>query len=63
MAECLGSCTQNPGATRETVAKVLGIPLENVASYVTLLGGGFGESPSPTMSWRRHCWRRKWQRR
>ena len=26
------SCTQNPGATRETVAQALGIPVENVAS-------------------------------
>lgn len=41
------SCTQNPGATRETVAQALGIPVENVASYVTLLGGGFGRKSKP----------------
>ncbi len=41
------SCTQNPGGTRETVAQALGIPVENVASYVTLLGGGFGRKSKP----------------
>ena len=41
------SCTQNPGATRETVAQALGIPVENVTSYVTLLGGGFGRKSKP----------------
>ncbi len=41
------SCTQNPGGTRETVAKALGIPVENVASHVTLLGGGFGRKSKP----------------
>lgn len=41
------SCTQNPGATRETVAQALGIPVENVSSNVTLLGGGFGRKSKP----------------
>lgn len=41
------SCTQNPGGTRETVAQALGIPVENVASHVTLLGGGFGRKSKP----------------
>ena len=41
------SCTQNPGATRETVAQALGIPVENVSSHVTLLGGGFGRKSKP----------------
>jgi len=41
------SCTQNPGATRETVAQALGIPAENVSSHVTLLGGGFGRKSKP----------------
>lgn len=34
--------TQNPQDARETAAKTLGIPLENVTVHVTLLGGGFG---------------------
>ncbi|UTD25697.1 molybdopterin cofactor-binding domain-containing protein [Bradyrhizobium sp. WD16] len=33
---------QSPGGTREDVAKMLGIPIENVTVNVTLLGGGFG---------------------
>jgi isoquinoline 1-oxidoreductase beta subunit len=33
---------QSPGGTREDVAKMLGIPEENVTINVTLLGGGFG---------------------
>jgi isoquinoline 1-oxidoreductase subunit beta len=33
---------QNPGGTREDVAKTLGIPEANVTVNVTLLGGGFG---------------------
>jgi isoquinoline 1-oxidoreductase beta subunit len=33
---------QSPGGTREDVAKTLGIPVEDVAVNVTLLGGGFG---------------------
>ncbi len=33
---------QSPGGTRDDVAKVLGIPVENVKVNVTLLGGGFG---------------------
>ncbi len=41
------SCTQNPGATRESVAQALGIGVENVTSNVTLLGGGFGRKSKP----------------
>lgn len=41
------SCTQNPGATRESVAQALGMPVENVSSHVTLLGGGFGRKSKP----------------
>lgn len=33
---------QSPYGTREDVAKLLGIPIENVKVNVTLLGGGFG---------------------
>ncbi len=33
---------QSPGGTREDVAKMLGIPEEDVTVHVTLLGGGFG---------------------
>ena len=33
---------QSPGGTREDVATLLGIPMENVTVHVTLLGGGFG---------------------
>lgn len=41
------SCTQNPGAVRETVAQVLGMKVEDVISHVTLLGGGFGRKSKP----------------
>jgi isoquinoline 1-oxidoreductase beta subunit len=34
--------TQDPQGNREDVAKLLGIPEENVTIHVTLLGGGFG---------------------
>ena len=34
--------TQNPQSARDTVAKALGMPVENVTVNVTLLGGGFG---------------------
>ena len=33
---------QSAGGTREDVAKLLNIPVENVTVHVTLLGGGFG---------------------
>jgi isoquinoline 1-oxidoreductase beta subunit len=33
---------QSPGGTRDDLAKVLGIPVENVTVNVPLLGGGFG---------------------
>jgi isoquinoline 1-oxidoreductase beta subunit len=33
---------QSPWGTREDVAKLLNIPVENVTVHVTLLGGGFG---------------------
>jgi isoquinoline 1-oxidoreductase beta subunit len=33
---------QSPYGTREDVAKLLGLPIENVKVNVTLLGGGFG---------------------
>jgi isoquinoline 1-oxidoreductase beta subunit len=33
---------QSPGGTRDDLAKTLGIPVENVTVYPTLLGGGFG---------------------
>ncbi len=41
------ACTQAPQATREEVAKALGIALENVTVNVTLLGGGFGRKSKP----------------
>lgn len=34
--------TQSPGPTRETAAKITGLPLDSVTVHVTLLGGGFG---------------------
>jgi isoquinoline 1-oxidoreductase beta subunit len=34
--------TQVPGMARDAVARVLGIPAENVTVHVTYLGGGFG---------------------
>jgi isoquinoline 1-oxidoreductase beta subunit len=39
--------TQAPQATREVVAKRLGLPLEKVTVHVTLLGGGFGRKSKP----------------
>ena len=40
-------CFQSPQATRDLVAKRLGIPVENVTVHVTLLGGGFGRKSKP----------------
>jgi len=41
--ECVAYApTQSPGGCREDLAKVLGIPAENVTMNVLLLGGGFG---------------------
>ncbi|MDZ5650189.1 xanthine dehydrogenase family protein molybdopterin-binding subunit [Nitrospirillum sp. BR 11828] len=39
--------TQAPQTTRETVAKVLSIPAENVTVHQTLVGGGFGRKSKP----------------
>jgi len=39
--------TQAPQATREDVAKHLGISEDNVTVHVTLLGGGFGRKSKP----------------
>ncbi len=36
------AATQSPGGCRADLAKVLGIPIENVTVNVPLLGGGFG---------------------
>ena len=41
------SCTQNPQATQDTVAGVLGIDKSRVRAHVTLLGGGFGRKSKP----------------
>ncbi|HKB62430.1 MAG TPA: xanthine dehydrogenase family protein molybdopterin-binding subunit [Burkholderiales bacterium] len=41
------TATQAPQATRERVAKRLGIPSERVTVNVTLLGGGFGRKSKP----------------
>ncbi len=41
------TCTQNPQAVQETVAKALGIKKEDVECHVTLLGGGFGRKSKP----------------
>ena len=40
-------CFQSPQAARDMVAKRLGMPVENVTVYVTLLGGGFGRKSKP----------------
>lgn len=40
-------CVQSPQATRDHLAQRLGIPAENVAVNVTLLGGGFGRKSKP----------------
>ena len=39
--------TQAPQGTRDTLAKVLGIPADRVRVNVTLLGGGFGRKSKP----------------
>jgi isoquinoline 1-oxidoreductase subunit beta len=39
--------TQAPQATRDNVAKRLGLPFEKVTVHVTLLGGGFGRKSKP----------------
>ncbi|HEX3822158.1 MAG TPA: molybdopterin cofactor-binding domain-containing protein [Candidatus Sulfotelmatobacter sp.] len=41
------TCTQNPMAVREEVAKALGLKKEDVTCHVTLLGGGFGRKSKP----------------
>jgi isoquinoline 1-oxidoreductase beta subunit len=41
------ACVQAPQATREDVAKHLGLSSENVTVHVTLLGGGFGRKSKP----------------
>src|SRR6202790_2173264 len=41
------ACVQAPQATRDRVAKRLGIPLDRVTVNVTLLGGGFGRKSKP----------------
>jgi isoquinoline 1-oxidoreductase beta subunit len=41
------ACTQHPQATRDTIAEVLQIPVEQVTVHVTLLGGGFGRKSKP----------------
>jgi isoquinoline 1-oxidoreductase beta subunit len=41
------SCTQNPQATRDTVAAILGLDKSKVRAHVTLLGGGFGRKSKP----------------
>jgi isoquinoline 1-oxidoreductase subunit beta len=41
--ECVAYApTQSPGGCRDDLAKMLGIPVDNVTVNVTLLGGGFG---------------------
>jgi isoquinoline 1-oxidoreductase beta subunit len=41
------TCTQNPQAVQETVARAVGIKKEDVECHVTLLGGGFGRKSKP----------------
>jgi isoquinoline 1-oxidoreductase beta subunit len=41
------ACVQSPQATRDEVAKRLGLPPANVTVNVTLLGGGFGRKSKP----------------
>lgn len=41
------ACVQAPQATRDRVAKRLGLPLDRVTVNVTLLGGGFGRKSKP----------------
>ena len=40
-------CFQSPQAARELAAKRLGMKVEDVTVYVTLLGGGFGRKSKP----------------
>ena len=40
-------CFQSPQATRDLVAKRLGMPAADVTVHVTLLGGGFGRKSKP----------------
>jgi len=41
------TCTQNPQAVQDTVARAVGIKKEDVECHVTLLGGGFGRKSKP----------------
>ena len=41
------TCTQDPQAVQETVARAVGIQKEDVVCHVTLLGGGFGRKSKP----------------
>jgi isoquinoline 1-oxidoreductase beta subunit len=41
------TCTQNPQAVQDTVARAVGIKKEDVMCHVTLLGGGFGRKSKP----------------
>jgi isoquinoline 1-oxidoreductase beta subunit len=41
------TCTQNPQAVQDTVARAVGIKKEDVTCHVTLLGGGFGRKSKP----------------
>ena len=41
------ACVQSPQATRDLVAKRLGMSADNVTVNVTLLGGGFGRKSKP----------------
>ena len=41
------TCTQNPEAVQDIVAKQLKIPRDNATCHVTLLGGGFGRKSMP----------------
>jgi isoquinoline 1-oxidoreductase beta subunit len=41
------ACVQSPQATRELVAKRLGMSEDDVTVHVTLLGGGFGRKSKP----------------
>jgi isoquinoline 1-oxidoreductase beta subunit len=53
--------TQAPQATRENVAKRLGLPVDKVTVHVTLLGGGLrSSSPSRTSPLKRRSCRSKW---
>src|SRR5207302_8609375 len=41
------ACVQSPQATRDLVAKRLGMSADDVTVHVTLLGGGFGRKSKP----------------